>query len=179
MIFAKVSKTTDKRVSEYALEDGSRITDLLFAAGIEYNVNTIVMVKGTQVQLSSVLSNNVHCMVSDQARQIKVRVARIGEPLMEVTIPYGQTVGDALVEAGKLPFDTEEIWEHRDGELHGRQVMLEHGVGNGAILVIESKNKLRQKILKIISSLCEDENGEVDEATSSICVMLKRDYNIQ
>jgi len=106
---------------------------------------------------------------------IIVKVARINEPLQSITVYRGSSVEQILIAAGRLPFNNEDIWIHREGEIHGRKVDKHTQVNHGEIVILEPRKGLYDKVLECV----EDGGLNEEECTEAICAMLKKDYHIE
>jgi len=177
-IFVKVGRVGQK-ITEYAVESGSTGHKIIEMAGLfPLKDFEVISLSGMDVTSPDSPVKNGDIILIRQKTTVKVRVARIKEILMEVSVPLGATVERALIAAGRLPFNNEDIWSHFDSQ-EGKIVNLNDIVLNGEILIIEPKRDLRSRIRKVLSNCYNDEGEEFEDAINDLCEMLKRDYNIQ
>ena len=177
-IFVKIGRW-GSRVTEYAVQSGVDLIQICNTAGIVIAPDEVPFINGHEVVRNLPINSDTTIMLTKK-KNITVKVARIGESLSTVTLSDRSTLRNALVSAGRLPFEYEEIWHHRDEIQKGTLVTNIDGLlVDGSIYIIEPKKTLMNKIQKILSSNCEDENGELQKATHLILAMLNKDYNIR
>ena len=176
-IMVKIGRMGSK-VTEYAIENGTLIRDILKLAGIQLSAGETVTIKGNTVGIDSGALDHEIMLISNTPppwNKITVKVARINEPLQYVTINRGSSVEQALISAGRLPFNNEDIWIHREGEDKGKKVDRYTQINNGEIIVLEPRKGLYDKVLEFVG----DDDLTYNQTTSAICTMLKKDYHIE
>ena len=182
-IFVKIGRIGFK-VTEYAVLSGSTGEDILKIANYVLSSAEMVSINGIDQNNNwikeTILDRSLILIKPKPQNTIKVRVARIGEALMEVSIPESSTVRDALVAAGRLPFENEEIWLHVIGFEKGTLIGLSARAFAGSTYIIEPKKNLRNKILRIISDIDDEDYGDEKNniIIDTLCLMLKKDYNL-
>ena len=179
-IMVKIGRTGG-RVKEFAVANGTFVRDVVKLAGLEIATGEGVYIGSKYISLDSYAIDNSILLINklpyyaQNVAMITVKVARINEPLQLVRIIRGSSVEMALISAGRLPFNNEDIWIHREGEIHGKKVDKYTQVNEGEIVIIEPRRGLYEKILECV----EDGSLNEDECTAAICAMLKKDYHIE
>lgn len=141
MILVKVAK--DKRVTEFAFENGTALNDLLIKANLKHVMAEHIKVNDQYVGLnvaSYVLRDRDLVSISEK-KPCTVRIAKIGQPLHEQVSTEGFTVNQVLAQCGKLPCVNEEVWVHYDGIDKGERIGLCEIIRPGMILIVEAKKK--------------------------------------
>lgn len=179
-IFVKIGRIGFK-VTEYAVLSGSTGEDILRIANYVLNSSEMVSINGID-QSNSWIKETIldKSLILIKPRQlIKVRVARINEPLKDLEISKDISIKEALIKATRMPFDNEEVWLHHEGNSKGILINLDQTVHTGDIYIIEPKKNLRNKIYSVVSRIYEDEISDRDEATDILCDMLRIDYHLE
>jgi len=181
VILVKIGRMGGK-LTEYAFDSNVTIEKAFQVSGTKIMPDEKYELNGGpsySKPLSWKLSDKDYILISPNiVACIFVRVGRIGEKLQELKIPKGNTIQSALISAGRLPFSDEEIWIHWDNTPQGTKGLLSTPVSEGMIIVLEKPASLRNKILKIVSNIFEDENGEWEKGTNAILAMLAKDYKL-
>jgi hypothetical protein len=180
MNFIKIGREGG-RIIEYAVNAGVTLQDMLNMASIMLTVDESIYVNDIKQNgdfLRESVLDRSRIIIKKEA-SIIVRVARIGEPLVNIGVSYGSTLNDVLRMARREPNANEDVWIHSNDNSKGRLATNLDGLAvENLIYIVEPKKTLRNKIYGIITKYCENMSGECEDATNEIVSVLKRDYNV-
>lgn len=100
MMNVKVAKVPG-RIVEVALEDGATVSEALEAAGVDSTGFTI-QVNGAAADGDTALSDNTTVLLTQRIKgntELTVKVAKVPGRVIEVVVPAGSTVRDAIAAA--------------------------------------------------------------------------------
>lgn len=122
-----------------------------------------------EIHINGVSVSNLNTIVKDKdiilvypnvVKKVTVKVARVGQPLMEVLVSKPGYIEKALVAGGMLPFPNEDIYLHRGGGTTGEVMHLKatYQLNDGDVLIIEKKKDPRfEKFVEIVESIFEND----------------------
>ena len=152
MIFVKVAKLG--KVNEYALKEGSSLNDLLVIAGLQSIKCEEIRINGQYVGFipTSYILRDKDVLTIVDKKMLRLRVAKIGQPLKELNVSEGYTVNQVLMCYHVGLLTNEEVWVHYDGIEKGQLIGLHERVRDGMILILERKKEtLNDKVEKYLS----------------------------
>jgi hypothetical protein len=182
MKLVKIGKMGHK-VQEFAVGDNETIESILRMTGTVLGSGQELLRNGvvTTALNNGYIENNDFILIQNKPDMyINIGIGNVGSSLIHWQARKGQTIAGVLRDAGfSYNIATQDLWGHREGVITGTLLNPSYILVDKDIIVIENKKTLFNKILKIISENCEDENGEDEEATKLICGMLSKDYHLE
>jgi len=162
-IFIKIGRMGEK-VKEMAYEDGITLGDAITKSGYSLRTDEIIELNGiANFGLSWRLYNSNVIILKNKPVQklIAVKIGRVGQKLLNISVPEHSTVMQCLFKAFITTSADEELWLHEnENKTPGYRVTMGTIVHSGYTIIIEERvDPRREAILKAIAEFIENETG--------------------
>jgi len=164
MVLVKIARM-GKRLTEFALQDGSDLSKLMVIAGIGPLIGEEVIVNGAPTSNMSLTLHDKDLIIVQPIKttpKFSIKIGRVGQAMRIVDVDEKTTVGNAIKLSSVAMFTGDDIWMAKEGSTDPHQLVSQDVICRpGDIIILEERNK-RREIEKILGQY--DIDAELDDS---------------